>query len=103
VTTDLAPVLDISDAEANGSIGDARSVLASSTAGRAGVVFMRGLAAGGGTTVGKQFPGHGATTIDSHHQLPSIDKTLEERTSWELVPSSRQFARDDRGSCLGSC
>ncbi|KZT37698.1 glycoside hydrolase family 3 protein [Sistotremastrum suecicum HHB10207 ss-3] len=34
----------------------------------------------------KHFPGHGDTSVDSHHGLPVIDKTLVELESNELVP-----------------
>ncbi len=34
----------------------------------------------------KHFPGHGDTAIDSHFDLPTIDKTLDELTRLELSP-----------------
>ena len=34
----------------------------------------------------KHFPGHGDTHVDSHHALPTVDKTLAELEALELVP-----------------
>lgn len=34
----------------------------------------------------KHFPGHGDTDIDSHIELPSIKKDVENIVSWELLP-----------------
>ena len=73
VTADLAPVLDVTGARWDGVIGDRSFGADPATVSRAAVAFMRGLAAGGVAPVGKHFPGHGATTVDSHHRLPVVD------------------------------
>lgn len=39
----------------------------------------------------KHFPGHGDTHVDSHHQLPYVDKSLAQLEQLELVPF-RQLA-----------
>jgi beta-N-acetylhexosaminidase len=86
VTTDLAPVLDVTGASWNGVIGDRAFGADPATASRAAVAFMRGLADGGVANVGKHFPGHGATTVDSHRRLPVVHGSRAHLAAWELVP-----------------
>jgi beta-N-acetylhexosaminidase len=86
ITTDLAPVLDVTGARGGGVIGDRSFGADPATVSRAGVAFMRGLAAGGVATVGKHFPGHGATTVDSHLRLPVVAATPDRLASWDLLP-----------------
>jgi beta-N-acetylhexosaminidase len=47
---------------------------------------LEGYKEGGVFTCLKHFPGHGATTIDTHHALPIVNKTLEELEAWEFIP-----------------
>jgi beta-N-acetylhexosaminidase len=86
VTTDLAPVLDITMAGSDTVIGDRSFGGDPATVSRAGVAFMRGLTAGGVTTVGKHFPGHGTTAIDSHKTLPVVDATADRLLAWDMSP-----------------
>jgi len=48
--------------------------------------FMRGLQDEGVAAAGKHFPGHGDTSIDSHRELPFIEKNWEEFNAIELPP-----------------
>lgn len=75
VTVDLAPVLDVTDAEASGVIGDRSFGSDPARVARDGVAFAEGLAAAGVSAVGKHFPGHGETTVDSHTSLPLVSAT----------------------------
>jgi beta-N-acetylhexosaminidase len=86
ITADLAPVLDVTGARWDGVIGDRSFGADPATASRAAVAFMRGLADGGVATVGKHFPGHGATTVDSHRRLPVVEGTEARLAARELVP-----------------
>ncbi|WP_459128611.1 beta-N-acetylhexosaminidase [Guggenheimella bovis] len=45
-----------------------------------------GIREGGKKGVAKHFPGHGDTSIDSHYELPYIDRTLEELEEREMKP-----------------
>ena len=51
-----------------------------------GIAFSKGLKHSRVIPVGKHFPGHGDTTVDSHIDLPIIYKTYEELKKFELVP-----------------
>jgi beta-N-acetylhexosaminidase len=86
VTADLAPVLDVSGARGDGIVGDRSFGADPATASRAAVAFMRGLAAGGVAAVGKHFPGHGATTVDSHHRLPVVAASMARLHAHDLAP-----------------
>jgi beta-N-acetylhexosaminidase len=86
VTANLAPVLDVTGASADGVIGDRSFGADPATVSRAGVAYLRGLAAGGVATVGKHFPGHGATTVDSHLRLPVVTATPARLAAHDLVP-----------------
>ncbi|MEK3883544.1 beta-N-acetylhexosaminidase [Paenibacillus sp. PL2-23] len=82
----FAPVLDINSNPRNPVIGDRafgdnpKDVIAH------GLASMNGLSEGGVAAVVKHFPGHGDTAVDSHLDLPLIDKSLEELESFELLP-----------------
>jgi beta-N-acetylhexosaminidase len=86
VTADLAPVLDVTGARWDGVIGDRAFGADPATASRAAVAWMRGLAAGGVAPVGKHFPGHGATEVDSHRLLPVVGASLARLEARDLVP-----------------
>ena len=86
VTADLAPVLDVTGARWDGVIGDRSFGTDPATVSRAAVAFQRGLAAGGVAPVGKHFPGHGATTVDSHRRLPVVDATMARLRARDLAP-----------------
>jgi beta-N-acetylhexosaminidase len=86
VTADLAPVLDVTGARWDGVIGDRSFGADPATVSRAAVAYLRGLAAGGVAPVGKHFPGHGATTVDSHRRLPVVGATMARLQAHDLVP-----------------
>ena len=86
VTTDLAPVLDVTGARWDGVIGDRSFGADPATVSRAAVAYLHGLAAGGITPVGKHFPGHGATTVDSHQRLPVVAASSARLHGHDLAP-----------------
>ena len=57
-----------------------------------GTAYERGAREGGAMPVIKHFPGHGDTNIDSHLGLPIINKSIEEISSFELVPFQKSIA-----------
>lgn len=84
---DLCPVLDISyDDEADNSLKGRcygttpKEVIANAS------VFNRALRSEGILTCGKHFPGYASAECDPHHELPIINKTLEEMEASELLP-----------------
>jgi beta-N-acetylhexosaminidase len=86
---DFAPVLDLALCPANTVIGarsfgdDPEEVTAYAGA------FARGLDSQGIVATFKHFPGHGATAVDSHLDLPSIDLNERLLSERDLVPFAR--------------
>ena len=89
---DLCPVLDISfDDEADNSLrGRCYGGTVDEVTRLAGA-FNEALRKEGIASCGKHFPGYSAAEVDAHHDLPRIDRTLEELKNEELAVF-RQFA-----------
>jgi beta-N-acetylhexosaminidase len=83
---DFAPVLDLA-CKASRSVMSSRAVSDDPKQ----VVsyareFLRGLCDAGVLGCGKHFPGLGEATLDTHHELPSVDKPLRKLWDEDLVP-----------------
>ncbi len=74
IDIDFAPVLDLSDPESFNGIGRRSFSTEPEIAIRMGGAFLRGLLGQGVAGTLKHFPGLGASTIDCHDSLPTIDK-----------------------------
>ncbi len=83
---DFAPVLDLA-CEASRSVLSSRAV---SDDPKQVVIyareFLRGLGDAGVLGCGKHFPGLGEATLDTHHDLPSVEKSLRKLWDEDLVP-----------------
>lgn len=84
ITVNLAPVLDVTRPD-NPVIG-VRSFGDCETVAEQGAAFGRGLQSANIVACGKHFPGHGATTIDSHLGLPVVDHDRDRLARVELRP-----------------
>ncbi len=86
INMNLAPVLDVNDNPLNPIIG-VRSFGSDPEAVSAlGKSAFRGYLSAGVIPVGKHFPGHGNTSVDSHVDLPVITHSLEHLENVELAP-----------------
>ena len=83
---DFAPVLDVNSNPKNPVIGSRSFGTDAKLVADMGVAAMRGLQAGGTIAVVKHFPGHGDTSVDSHLELPSVPKTVEQLEKLEWIP-----------------
>jgi beta-N-acetylhexosaminidase len=90
----LAPVLDVNNNPANPVIGDRAYGADPDLVARLGSAYVWGLQAGGVAAVGKHFPGHGNTAVDSHVQLPTLPHSVRELEQVELLPFRRSMAAD---------
>lgn len=82
----FSPVLDVSSNPSNPVIGNRAISSDPFVAERNGESIIIGLMDGGIVPVGKHFPGHGDTSVDSHLTLPRITKNIEDMYTLELVP-----------------
>ncbi|MCA0971221.1 beta-N-acetylhexosaminidase [Halobacillus litoralis] len=86
INMNFAPVLDINNNPDNEVIGDRSFGSDPETVTRLGIPTMKGIRSEGVIPVVKHFPGHGDTSVDSHAQLPIINKTTEQLNAFEWVP-----------------
>jgi len=82
----LSPVVDVNSDAANPvigvrSFGDTPGLVA-----RHGAAFVDGLQSTGVAACAKHFPGHGATRVDSHLGLPTVDASRDVLWARELAP-----------------
>ena len=94
VDIDFAPVLDVWTNPANTVIGDRAFSSDPQTVGLFGCAQARGLRAGGVIPCGKHFPGHGATIVDSHDDLPRDERSLDELQRIDLQPFRMAIAEE---------
>ena len=82
----FAPVLDLKRFGDNHSIGDRSFGSDKEIVAKNGVAVMKELQEQGIIPVIKHFPGHGATTKDSHYMLPIINKKIQELEKEDMYP-----------------
>ena len=88
----LAPVLDVNVNPDNPIIGLRSFGADPERVARMGLAFAKGVLRSGARPVGKHFPGHGDTGVDSHLDLPRVDKPKEALERVELLPFRRYVA-----------
>jgi beta-N-acetylhexosaminidase len=86
INWNFAPVLDINNNPANPVIGERSFGEDAERVTRLAGAWMRGAMQEGVACCVKHFPGHGDTHVDSHHALPTVDKSLAELEALELKP-----------------
>ncbi|MBI3988969.1 MAG: beta-N-acetylhexosaminidase [candidate division NC10 bacterium] len=86
INVDLAPVLDVNTNPSNPVIGDRAFGADPDLVAELGVSFFWGLKEQGILAVGKHFPGHGDTSLDSHEALPIVSHPKERLDAVELQP-----------------
>jgi len=86
VDVDCAPVLDVPIAGSHDVIGDRAFSGDPRVVATLGRATADGLIAGGVTPIIKHLPGHGRAIVDSHHELPRVDASLEELEALDFAP-----------------
>src|SRR5687768_14143976 len=86
VHVNYAPTVDINNNPNNPVIGYRSFGEDKERVSRFGIAYMKGMQDAGIMAVAKHFPGHGDTEVDSHLDLPVINKTMQQLDSLELYP-----------------
>lgn len=86
INLNFAPVIDIDSNPKNPiigkrSFGDSAEVVINN-----GINVLKGIEAERVISAVKHFPGHGDTSVDSHVNLPIVNKSLKELQEMELLP-----------------
>ncbi|MBQ6235207.1 MAG: beta-N-acetylhexosaminidase [Clostridia bacterium] len=95
INVDLAPCLDVAKNPAQTFLSNRIISSDEEIAARIGLACIEGLHDGGCLSVVKHFPGHGATTADSHENTPVVNKSYEELMRYELVPFAEGLKEAD--------
>lgn len=90
----FAPVLDINSNPSNPVIGNRAFGTTASIVGDNGIEIMKGIQSQKVIPAVKHFPGHGDTSVDSHLNLPIVNKTKEELMELELKPFIKAIDND---------
>ena len=91
IQVDYAPVVDINNNPDNPVINDRSFGEDKYKVALYGVQYMKGLQDNGVLATAKHFPGHGDVSVDSHLDLPVINKTRQQLDSLELYPFRQIF------------
>ncbi len=92
IDVDFAPVLDVLTNPHNTVIGDRAFAADPHLVAILGCALARGLREGGVIPCGKHFPGHGATRVDSHDDLPRDERAEDELVRIDLYPFRHAIA-----------
>ena len=93
INMDYAPVLDVHTNPENPIIGDRAIASDPDTVARLANSFIKGFKDKGMIPVGKHFPGHGDTHLDSHLDLPTVKRDAATLEAVELVPFRETIAQ----------
>lgn len=99
VHVNFAPVVDVNNNPQNPvinarSYGEDKKMVS-----KLGIAYMRAMQDRGVMACAKHFPGHGDTDVDSHKDLPQINKSKEALDLTELYPF-RELIRNDVQSIM---
>ena len=86
IQVNFAPVLDVNTNPKNPVIGRRSFGENPEDVARKAIIYAKGLESEGVMSVGKHFPGHGDTSEDSHHTLPTVNHSKSHLEKNELFP-----------------
>lgn len=91
IQVNYAPVMDVNNNPDNPVINDRSFGEDKYKVAEYGVQYMKGMQDVGVMACAKHFPGHGDVSVDSHKDLPVINKTRSQLDSLELYPFREIF------------
>ncbi len=86
INVNYAPVCDVNTNPQNPVVGTRSFGEDPGLVAKLGVAMIEGLQDAGVAATAKHFPGHGDTSTDSHHGLPTVPHTRERAEQVELLP-----------------
>lgn len=89
INMDMAPNVDLRSGEDDSIVGDRSFSEDPGTVSEFAAIYIKKMREAGVFPVIKHFPGHGTTVIDSHSELPLINKPYEDLFREDLVPYRR--------------
>lgn len=92
VHIDFAPDVDVNNNPKNPIINFRSFGQDKDWVAQLGIAYMKGLQDNGVIACAKHFPGHGDVSVDSHKDLPVVDKSIEEIRDVELYPFRKMVA-----------
>jgi beta-N-acetylhexosaminidase len=92
INLNLAPSVDVNTAADNPVIGIRSFGSDTALVARHAAAAVSGLQSAGVAACAKHFPGHGSTSLDSHHVLATVDGSLDELMSRDLPPFEAAIA-----------
>lgn len=101
IQVNFAPVLDVNFDPTNPVIGYRSFGESPQLVADLGAAYCVGLEGGGVMSVGKHFPGHGDTNIDSHHALPSVNHSAKQLREVDFVPFVSAYNSGMSGIMVG--
>jgi beta-glucosidase-like glycosyl hydrolase/CubicO group peptidase (beta-lactamase class C family) len=99
IQVNYAPDIDINNNPMNPVINDRSFGEDKYKVALYGTAYMKGMQEVGVMATGKHFPGHGDVAVDSHYDLPVINKTRTQLDSLELYPF-RELIKAGIGSMM---
>ncbi len=91
IHVNFAPVVDINNNPDNPVINDRSFGEDKYKVARYGVTYMKAMQNESVLACAKHFPGHGDISVDSHLDLPVINKSMKQLDSLELYPFEQMF------------
>jgi beta-glucosidase-like glycosyl hydrolase/CubicO group peptidase (beta-lactamase class C family) len=91
IQVNYAPVVDVNNNPNNPVINDRSFGEDKYKVANYGIQYMKGMQDVGVMACAKHFPGHGDVDVDSHYDLPVINKTIAQLDSLELYPFRQIF------------
>lgn len=91
IQVNYAPVVDVNNNPNNPVINDRSFGENKYKVASFGIAYMKGMQDNGVLASAKHFPGHGDVSVDSHLDLPVINKTMEQLDSLEFYPFKRMI------------
>lgn len=91
IQVNFAPVVDVNNNPNNPVINDRSFGEDKYKVASFGIQYMKGLQDNGVMACAKHFPGHGDVSVDSHLDLPVINKSMAQLENLELYPFKQIF------------